>query len=92
MSEETNPVEESTSDVNPEFLTAFVVAIADNGAVYLERSPEVLKITVKREATLIEIRRYVSEILMDLQAQAAAEYTLTAFAQQTRAAEQSAAE
>jgi hypothetical protein len=27
---------------------------------------------------MIEVRRYISEILMDLQAQAAGEYTLTA--------------
>jgi len=31
---------------------------------------------VEREITLLEVRRYASEIIADLQAQAAAEYTV----------------
>ena len=80
MSEET-PVEvlETTEELTqPELTTAFVVAIDAENRVYLERNPEAIKLTVKREASLIEVRRYISEILMDLQAQAAGEYTVTA--------------
>jgi len=91
MSEETVETTEVTPEVTldngPDILTAFVIAIGTDGGVYLERNTDAVKIPVKREATLIEIRRYLSEILMDLQAQAAAEYTLTAFAQQSQAAQ-----
>lgn len=62
----------------PNLKTAFVIAIDVDGRVYLEFNPDVLRLEVEREASLIEVRRYLSEILMDLQAQAAAEYTVTA--------------
>ena len=62
----------------PVIEAAFIVAIGEGGQVYLERNTEALRLDVKREATMIEVRRYISEILMDLQAQAAGEYTLTA--------------
>jgi len=61
--------------------TAFVVAIDPDGRVYLELNTDSLTIPVERPATLIEVRRYLSEILMDLQAQAAAEYTVGALTQ-----------
>jgi hypothetical protein len=44
--------------------------------MFVERNPQVFSIPVDREATLVEVRRLCSEILMDLQAQAAAEYTV----------------
>jgi hypothetical protein len=80
MSEETpvETVETPAEATQPELTTAFVVAIDEENRVYLERNPEVIKLSVKREASLIEVRRYISEILMDLQAQAAGEYTVTA--------------
>lgn len=62
----------------PSLTAAFVVAIGEDGQVYLERNIDALRLDVKREATMIEVRRYISEILMDLQAQAAGEYTITA--------------
>lgn len=61
--------------------TAFVVAIDPDGRVYLELNTDSLTLPVERPATLIEVRRYLSEILMDLQAQAAAEYTVGALTQ-----------
>jgi len=76
MSEET-PVETSEAP-QPELATAFVVAIDKENRVYLERNTGSINLNVEREASLIEVRRYISEILMDLQAQAAGEYTVTA--------------
>ena len=65
----------------PKIKTAFVIAIGEDGAVFLERNTQAINIPVEREASMIEVRRYLSEILMDLLAQAAAEYTLTAVSQ-----------
>ena len=62
----------------PKMSTGFVVAISEEGRVFLERNPESMAFEVDREASMIEVRRYLSEILMDLQAQAAAEYTIGA--------------
>lgn len=59
----------------PKLITGFAVFIDDKGAVFLEKNSKVFNLPVEREATLIEVRRYMSEILMDIQAQAAAEYT-----------------
>jgi len=93
MSEETTtPVEETTEPVEtapdgPQIATAFLVAIDVNGGVYLERNTDAFKLPVEREVSLIEVRRYLSEILMDLQAQAAAEYTVTALNHQAAAAQ-----
>lgn len=88
MSEEKTPeVPEAIAEI-PQLKTAFLVAIDANGGVYLERSVDAFRIPVEREATMIEIRRYISEILMDLQAQASAEYTITALSQQAQAAAQ----
>lgn len=76
--EETPQVEESTSEQPqpPKILFGFGVFVTDKGNLFIERNKEIFKIPVEREATLIEIRRYVTEIIMDLQAQAAAEYTV----------------
>jgi hypothetical protein len=79
MKDEAIDLEEATVEADkPTIEAAFVVAIGENGQVYLERNTDALRLEVKREATMIEVRRYISEILMDLQAQAAGEYTLTA--------------
>jgi hypothetical protein len=57
------------------FKAGFAVFINEDGAVFIEKDLRQFSIPVDRAATLLEIRRYTSEILMDLQAQAAAEYT-----------------
>jgi hypothetical protein len=77
--ETTAPEGAEAADLN--LKTAFVVAIDPDGRVYLELNTDSLTIPVERPATLIEVRRYLSEILMDLQAQAAAEYTVGALTQ-----------
>lgn len=59
----------------PKLKAGFVILIDEDSNVYVERDMKAIALPVEREATLIEIRRYLSEILMDLQAQAAAEYT-----------------
>ena len=69
----------------PKVKTGFAVLILEDGNVYVERTPQVLSIPLEREATLVEVRRYASDILMDLQAQAAAEYTLMRFAAANKA-------
>lgn len=69
---ETTPEQESAL---PNLKAGFAILIDELGNVYVERDVKALALPVEREATLIEIRRYLSEILMDLQAQAAAEYT-----------------
>lgn len=73
--DENSPVEPQEQ---PKLLTAFLIAIDVDGRVYLERNKEAIALDIEREASMIEVRRHVSEVLMDLQAQAAAEYTLTA--------------
>jgi hypothetical protein len=78
---ETNEPVATDAPETPKIKAAFVIAIGDDGTVFLERNTQATTIPVEREASMIEIRRYLSEILMDLQAQAAAEYTLTALSQ-----------
>lgn len=60
----------------PKISFGFGILVAEDGGVFLEKSPQLFTVPVEREASLIEIRRYLSDILMDLQAQAAAEYTV----------------
>lgn len=67
--------EETTAPAEPKLIAGFAVFVDENGAVFLEKSNKVFALPVEREATLLEVRRYMSEILMDIQAQAAAEYT-----------------
>ena len=57
------------------FKAGFAVLIGEDGSVFIEKDLAQFNVPVDRESTLLEIRRYTSEILMDLQAQAAAEYT-----------------
>jgi hypothetical protein len=76
MSEETTtPTPDASAPEAPKFRSGFVVLIAEDGGVFIEKDLAQFSIPVEREASLLEIRRYTSEILMDLQAQAAAEYT-----------------
>lgn len=65
----------------PKFVSGFAILITETGEMFLERSPKVFSLSVERESTIIEVRRYCSEILMDISAQSAAEYTLMRFAQ-----------
>jgi exosome complex RNA-binding protein Rrp4 len=75
-------VEETTSENStPKLLTGFAVLVGLDGSVYIERNTQALSLPLEREATLIEVRRYCSEILMDIQAQSAAEYTVLRLAQ-----------
>jgi hypothetical protein len=85
--ESLNPTPETE---NPKIKTAFAVLIDVDGHVFVERNQELFTLPIEREITLLEVRRYASEILADLQAQAAAEYTvarLEAFEMQKNAAE-----
>jgi hypothetical protein len=80
MSEDTTPdmpapTPDSSEPEAPLFNYGFVVLVNNEGTVFIEKDLSRFSIPVSREASLIEIRRYVSEILMDLQAQASAEYT-----------------
>lgn len=80
MSEETTtPAENETVAAK----TGFAVFIDEEGNIFIERSPEALNVAITRPATLLEVRRCMSEVLADLQAQAAAEYTRIAIQQLT---------
>ena len=58
----------------PKITFGFAVLIDENGNVFVERNKQAFALPVERDASLLEVRRYTSEILMDLQAQSAAEY------------------
>jgi hypothetical protein len=73
--------EVTTAPESPKFVSGFAILITETGEMFLERSPKVFSLPVDRESTIIEVRRYCSEILMDINAQSAAEYTLMRFAQ-----------
>lgn len=70
-----NPEPEVT-ETPPKILTGFAVLIDVDGHVFVERDRALFSMPVEREITLLEVRRYASEIIADLQAQAAAEYTV----------------
>jgi hypothetical protein len=76
------------TEVSPQFQTAFAIAISHEGDVIVERDPAALNFKVLRAASLIEVRRYIAEILSDLQAQAAAEYVTLRLAALTQQAAQ----
>jgi hypothetical protein len=59
-----------------EFATGFAVLIGKDGNIFLEMKKDVFSVTVDRDSSLREVRRYMAEILSDIQAQSAAEYTL----------------
>ena len=70
-----NPEPEVT-DNPPKIATGFAVLIDVNGHVFVERDRTLFSMPVEREISLLEVRRYAQEIIADLQAQAAAEYTV----------------
>ena len=60
----------------PKIKAGFVVLFDQDGTMYIERNKAAIAgVEVERDATLIEVRRYAQEIIFDLAAQAAAEYT-----------------
>jgi len=59
-----------------EFLTGFAVLIGKDGGIFLEMNKAIFAADVERDASLREVRRFMAEILSDIQAQSAAEYTL----------------
>lgn len=65
---------EATTPEAPKINFGFAVLVDENGNVFVERTKAAFALPVERDATLLEVRRYASEILMDLQAQSAAEY------------------
>ena len=77
MSEDTTP---HTHEDTQKAFTGFAIFVDQEGRVSLERNPAALTIPLEKEASLIDVRRCVSEILMDIQAQTAAEYTIMQFA------------
>lgn len=62
---------------DPKIVFGFAILVDDKGNLFLERTPRIFNAPVEREATLIEVRRYAADIVMDIQAQASAEYTTT---------------
>ena len=82
--------ETTTPDITPEapkIAFGFAVLVTEDGNVYVERTKEAFALAVERDASLLEVRRYTSEILMDLQAQSAAEYVTLRLASAGKAAE-----
>ena len=73
MSEETKGTEATTADA-PKIKFGFAVLVSEEGNVFVERTKDAFALNVERDASLLEVRRYASEILMDLQEQSAAEY------------------
>jgi len=72
----TDAAEPTATPTQPNIAYGFAVLVTEEGNVFVERKPEVFNLKVNRESTLLEVRRYSSEILMDLQAQSAAEYVV----------------
>jgi len=77
MTEETTTPDTTAEDVKlPVLKYGFAILVDEDANVFIERNPSVFSVPVERESTLLEVRRYISEILMDLQAQAAAEHVV----------------
>jgi hypothetical protein len=72
--EKTTPTPDKSEQEVPNFKFGFVILVSEDGGVFVEKDATVFSIPVERASTLLEIRRYTSELLMDLQAQSAAEY------------------
>lgn len=81
------PQVEVTMD-GPKIQFGIAILVDDKGNMYLERNPRAFNLPVEREATMIEVRRYAADVVMDIQAQAAGEYSL---ANWKRAQEEAAA-
>ena len=67
---------ENTTPELPKLKFGFAVVVDLEGNVFIERNTDILKVEVERQASLLEVRRYLSEILMDLEAQSSAEYVM----------------
>jgi hypothetical protein len=79
--------EEKEAPQKPKMKTGFAVLVNEDGNMFVERNPQVFSLDLDREATLVEVRRFCSEIVSDLQAQAAAEYTVLRIKQLEKSAE-----
>ena len=87
MSEETTtPETTAPASEAPKIQFGFAVFVDVDGNVFVERTKEAFALPIERDATLLEVRRYASEILMDLQAQSAAEYVTLRLAAANKAA------
>ena len=75
---ETTP--EATEPQAPKIIAAAAFGFDESGSPFLSLGLDATTLNPAREMTLIEVRRYVSEILMDLQAQTSAEYTVARIA------------
>ena len=60
----------------PAITTAFGVIMTKDGGIFIERNTAIFNFPVERETSLVEVRRACSDVLMDLQAQTSAEYTI----------------
>ena len=78
------------TDITPDIEFAFVVAVDSEGKMYLERKQEAVSLPVKREATMLEVRRCAQDLLEDLRAQGVAEYVVAAFVAASDAAQEKA--
>lgn len=76
LGETLNPEPEVKESGAPKIATGFAVLIDVEGHVFVERDRNLFSMPIEREITLLEVRRYAAEIIADLQAQAAAEYTV----------------
>lgn len=79
------PVEGNETKETPKMRTAFAVLVDKDGNMFVERDPKIFSLELEREASLVEVRRFCAEIVSDLQAQAAAEYTVLRMAQREKA-------
>lgn len=58
------------------FKSGFAIFVDDAGNLFLETNPEAFTVPVERASSLREVRRLAAEVLMDINAQSAAEYTI----------------
>ena len=58
------------------FMCGFAIFVDEAGNLFLETNTEAFNVPVARPASLREVRRFASEVLMDINAQSAAEYTI----------------
>jgi nucleoside-diphosphate-sugar epimerase len=66
----------NNQNTGPKIKFGFVVLVDTDGTMYIERNKAAIaNVDIERDATLMEVRRYAQEIIFDLAAQAAAEYT-----------------
>jgi hypothetical protein len=85
MSEKTKETTATPATDAPAIKFGFAVLVDVNGNVFVERTKDAFALPIERDASLLEVRRYTSEILMDLQAQSAAEYVTLRLAANAKA-------